>query len=201
MVLANVGMHRAGIDRESPCGQARCRGIPGRGHGETCVTHMGPISLFEEMTGLTSTVIPRRLAAAGSRLAGGLGTRGCGEELLFAAFAAEVGGLSITFGMKGFGRVYGHPADGVFGHSFGLAHGHVPLLGCLDNILGIHRALLSGKPIDREDQQNNEQHTNHRPKPHPAAQPSIHVSGGLIHHGYLFMALKHSDLTTCLVMS
>jgi hypothetical protein len=46
--------------------------------------------------------------------------------------AAEVGGLSIAFGVKSGGFVNGHAADGVNGFSGGFSHIFVPywLLSC-----------------------------------------------------------------------
>jgi hypothetical protein len=51
----------------------------------------------------------------------------------------------------------------------------VKLLGWLMKNSGIHRGLFSGEPVDRDDQEDDEQHANHRPKPRPAAQPFMCV--------------------------
>jgi hypothetical protein len=51
-----------------------------------------------------------------------------GQKLLPAVVAAKVKRLSIAFGVESGCFVYGHSADGVFGHGFRFFNGHISSL-------------------------------------------------------------------------
>jgi len=70
------------------------------------------------------------LSAAASRLALWHSTGRRGQKLLPALIAAEIVSFSIAFGVGSGCFVHGHSADGVFGGSFRVFHGHVPFLIC-----------------------------------------------------------------------